>query len=207
MSYDKTILEEMNAEKDLPHLKPWVYILTGFFFAMLATGALLLIGKQPAGSVVVILPTRTPAPFVVQVSGAVNFPGVYTLPAGSRIEAAIQVAGGYTQNADKDLINQALLLSDGQMVYIPQQGEENPISSKSQEIGSFQGTASDSVININTATVAELEELPGIGETKAQAIVIYREKNGFFSRIEDLLNVPGIGTGIFDQIKTLITIQ
>ena len=136
----------------------------------------------------------------VQVAGAVKNPGVYNLPASSRVYAAIEAAGGLLDSADDSDINQAALLEDGQKIYVYSYEEK-------QEIALSEETSEDDgLININTATEAELTSLPGIGQAKAAQIAAYRKANGNFASIEDLKKVSGIGDGIFNQIYSLIKI-
>lgn len=135
----------------------------------------------------------------VQVAGAVNKPGVYELPQLARVYQALDKAGGLLDDADDSDINQAALLTDGQKIYVYQKGERENMSDTTSE------TDSD-LININTASAEELQQLPGIGATKAIGIVTYREENNGFSSIEDIKNVSGIGESIFSQIESSITI-
>jgi competence protein ComEA len=147
------------------------------------------------------LPASTPASIRVHVSGAVRQPDVYELPAGSIVKDAVEAAGGPTGDANLDGVNLAVELRDQQQVYVPRWGETNPIV---PAVGG--GGAASGPININTATAAELETLPGIGTTMARNIIAYREANGPFETIEDIMDVPGIGEGKFEQIKDLITV-
>ena len=151
------------------------------------------------------LPTTTPAPIRVHVSGAVRQPAVYELPPGSIVQDAVDAGGGPTADADLDCINLAMELQDQQQVYVPRQGEMNPPPPVS---GGEPGSAgpAGALININTATVAELETLPRIGPTMAQRIVDYREANGPFEAVEDVQDVPGIGPATFEGLKDLITV-
>jgi len=144
--------------------------------------------------------TPTPRPLRVYVSGAVTRPDVYTLPPNSIVKDALLAAGGPAENADLDRINLALPVSDGQQVYIPRLGEENlPVQPPSAQ------RAPDSKININTADLATLVTLPGIGPALAQRILDYRQANGPFARIEGIMDVPGIGEGTFEKLRDLIT--
>ncbi|MBN1978951.1 MAG: helix-hairpin-helix domain-containing protein [Anaerolineae bacterium] len=145
-------------------------------------------------------PSPTPAPIRVHVSGAVRQPDVYELPPGSIVKDAIETAGGPASDADLDGVNLAVELRDQQQVYVPRQGEVAPMA---PAVG---GGASAGPVNINTATAAELEALSGVGPKTAGAIVEYREVNGPFKSIEDIMNVPGIGEGTFEKIKGEITI-
>lgn len=150
-------------------------------------------------------PTATPAPIRVYVSGAVRRPDVYELPPGSIIRDVLAAAGGATSDADLDCINLALEVQDQQQVYVPRRGEASPPAPGASG-GAATGGAVGAKVNINTATVAELETLPRIGPTTAQRIVDYREANGPFETIEDIQNVPGIGPTTFEGIKDLITV-
>jgi competence protein ComEA len=144
--------------------------------------------------------TPTPRPLRVYVSGAVNRPDVYTLPPDSIVKDALMAAGGPAENADLDRINLALPVSDGQHVYVPLRGEVNPpVQPPSDQ------RAPSTKININTADQAALDSLPGIGPVIAQRILDYRQANGPFDRIEDIMNVSGIGQGTFEKIRDLIT--
>jgi competence protein ComEA len=144
--------------------------------------------------------TATPRPLRVYVSGAVTRPDVYTLPPDSIVKDALLAAGGPAENADLDRINLALPVSDGQQVYVPRLGEENPpVQPPSAQ------RAPDSKVNINTADLATLDTLPGIGPVIAQRIIDYRQANGPFDRIEGVMDVPGIGESTFEKIRDLIT--
>ncbi len=151
-------------------------------------------------------PTTTPAPIRVHVSGAVRQPAVYELPPGSIVQDAINIAGGPATDADLDRINLAAELQDQQKVYVPRQGETSPPPPVSGgETGG--GESAGALININTATAAELETLPRIGPVTAQCILEYREANGPFETIEDIQNVQGIGPATFEGLEDLITVQ
>jgi competence protein ComEA len=169
-------------------------------------------------------PTPTPAPVRVYVSGAVANSDVYFLPAGSIIKDAIIAAGGFTADADPERINQALELQDQQQIHVPRQGDDNPPppvqGGVSQgELSSRQGSgnsgapvsgavaASGGLININTATLEQLDSLPGIGPAIAQRIIDYRENAGGFKAVEEITQVSGIGDATLAKIKGLITLQ
>ena len=152
-----------------------------------------------------VRPSPTPAPIRVYVSGAVQSPAVYELPHGSIIQDAVDAAGGPATDADLDAINLALELQDQQHVHLPRAGEANPppvISGGASRSGKTTGH----LIHINTATAAELETLPGVGEVTAQRIIDYRESNGPFETIEDIQNVSGIGPKTFEGFRDMITI-
>lgn len=136
---------------------------------------------------------------IVHVCGAVATPGVYELREDARVYEAISLAGGVTKDAAGERLNQALQLTDGQQLYVPYIYEDS--STVGEENTAEQG------ININTATKQELMTLPGIGESKAQAIVDYREKQGRFSSIEELTKISGIKNGVYEKIKELVRIR
>lgn len=152
----------------------------------------------------------------VHICGAVEKPGVYGLPKGSRIYQAVEMAGGFLAGADERYVNLAALVSDGMHVtiYTEEEAETAPRTVSAQD-GAGAGTdrparagsgPEPSKIDINTAGKEELMTLKGIGETRAQAIITYREGHGPFQRIEDIMLVPGIKEGAFQKIKEEITI-
>lgn len=141
---------------------------------------------------------------IVHVTGAVINPGVYSLAEGSRVFHAVEKAGGHLEDADLERINLAQPLYDGQPVYVPNIGERDISSADMGE--SPAGDPSAAKININTAGKAQLETLPGIGGVKAQNILSYREKNGPFQSIDELINVNGIGAKILEGMRDYITI-
>ena len=130
----------------------------------------------------------------VYVCGAVNQEGVYELPTGSRVYEAIEMAGGFREDADSRSVNQAQVLSDEERIYVPVIGEENIVEE------------SDGRININKASKEELMTLPGVGASRADSIIKYREEHGRFQSVEDIMLVSGIKEGLYEKIKDLITI-
>lgn len=145
-------------------------------------------------------PAATPRPLRVYISGAVQQPDVYLLAADSIVKDALLAAGGPNSDADLDRINLAMPLEDGQQVYVPHRGEENP----PVQLPSRASGAGDKV-NLNTADLAELDSLPGIGPVTAQRIIDYRETHGPFARPETITEVPGIGEATLDKVRELIT--
>lgn len=143
----------------------------------------------------------------VYVCGEVMTPGVYELSEGARIYEAVMLAGGLTDEADSSVINQAELVTDGMMIRIPAKGSDEAAAAEeayvSGQVLSSDGTA---LVNINTADAAALTTLPGIGESKAAAIIAYRQENGRFTAIEDLRNVSGIGDSTYERLAPLITV-
>lgn len=140
----------------------------------------------------------------VHICGAVKEPGVYELSAGDRADAAVKAAGGFLKDADEKAINLAEILSDGMQIYVPAMDEDYGVSGSSLQGAKSAGNFG--LINLNSASMEELMTLSGIGESKALAIIQYREENGRFASIEEIKNVKGIGDGIFEQIKESITI-
>lgn len=154
----------------------------------------------------------------VHVCGAVVNEGVYELQAGSRVIDAVNAAGGFDPEADTEYVNQAAEVSDGLKIRIPYKRETESlgasatgIETMSQDISPVDGVLSQDhkksgLLDINTATSEELCELPGIGEGYAQRIISYRQEEGSFKTIEDIMKVKGIKDKLFSQIKDLITV-
>jgi len=134
-------------------------------------------------------------PLFVHVTGAVARPGLFELAEGARVIDAIAAAGGFTETANRDELNLARLLTDGEQFAVPEIGEE-----------SADAAASDSRVNLNTADAAALDTLPRIGPAMAQRILTWRESNGPFVTIDDLRNVAGIGDATFEGLRELITV-
>jgi competence protein ComEA len=196
-------------------MKNALTILLGIMAGFALAGVLFFVARAPAGEAIVLQPAPTKSPIAVHVIGAVPRPGLYEFVEGARVQDAIDAAGGLLSSANVDSINLAALLEDGQQLNIPYNAGEEPAQSFSTEEELVLPTEESSensdventeLININTATVEELDSLPGIGPTIAQRIVDYRNENGPFNTIEDIQNVSGIGTSTFDEIKDLITV-
>lgn len=139
---------------------------------------------------------------IVDICGAVMDEQVVKLPAGSRIEDAIDAAGGLTDKADLTDINRAQILEDGEKIYIPSEGEKK----KENKEKDASGVTSDGRVNINLATEEELETLDGIGPVTAGKIIQWRTEYGNFKTINDLMEVNGIGEKTFAQLKEKITV-
>ena len=159
----------------------------------------------------------------VYVCGAVNTPGVYELEAGARLYEAIARAGGVREDGAEESINQAQAVSDGERLYIPTDeevrqgldayllsgsaGGDAAAGSQSAVPGGPSGSSAGGKVNINTASREELKTLNGIGDTRAGSIIVYRESNGPFGSIEDLMKVEGIKEGVFNKLKDDITVN
>jgi competence protein ComEA len=199
-------------------MKSWWKVAFGILCGLLGGGLIYLVSSPPRGVPVQLLPLPSPAPIQVHVVGAVVNPGVYSLPAESRAEQAIQIAGGAASQADLQAINLAAILEDGSQLLVPTKarpGTATAISLPtratdiSTEVSDWK-TPTPTVtfpININTATMEELDALPYIGQVRASEIIAYRQAHGPFKRIEDILKVYGITQEIFDRIKDLITVE
>lgn len=178
----------------------------GVLIGLLASGVILLATRQPQGKPVELQPPPTPGPVLVHVGGAVVNPGVYRLPHDSRVYQAIEAAGGLTAEADVRTLNQAAELEDGVALFVPAVNQEIPAEFSPGEIPPAQRSMPDLLVNINTASLEELESLPEIGPELAQRIIAHRSENGPFRSIEAIQDVPGIGVTIFGRIQGLITV-
>jgi competence protein ComEA len=194
-------------------MKTALYVLLGVMAGFILAGTLLFVARAPAGEAIILQPAPTQAPISVHVIGAVPRPGLYEFPEDSRVQDAIDAAGGLLAEADENALNLAALLEDGQQLNIPYTTGSEPVDdggasdlpSSSDTEGSTQDPDTE-LVNINTATLEELDTLPGIGPTTAQKIIDYRTENGPFSVIEDIMNVSGIGPATFEDIQDLITV-
>lgn len=142
---------------------------------------------------------ETASSLFVYVTGAVNKEGVYAVDSSSRIFEVIRLAGGLSIDADTERINQAEYVRDGMHLHIPHIGEDSGITD-------FETVASGGLVDINSAGMEDLLSLKGIGQAKAEAIIEYRKKNGSFRSVEELLNVPGIGQTILNDIREKIRV-
>lgn len=184
--------------------------------------AVLVAAVGPRGSTVTIAPEPAPAvpelpdetasgaAIFVHLLGAVQRPGLYQLRAGDRAIDAVAAAGGFAPTADQAQLNLARPLSDGEQIYVPAVGETPPPGSGTVGVGSpgragGAGTAGGKV-NLNTADIAALDTLPGVGPATAKAIIDWRDANGRFTAVEDLLSVTGIGDKTLAELRDLVTV-
>jgi competence protein ComEA len=190
-------------------------IIIGVLIGLAASGVIWLAASPPRGQEVTLRPAPTAVPIVVQVKGSVPRPGVYELPPGSRVRDAVQAAGGFLAEAEKDKVNLASPLKDGQELVIPgptqeaadsgEDGNGEYVDEEGEEPPDDESL--DLWIDINYASAEELEALPGIGPTLAMRIVEYREQNGPFQAIEDIINVSGIGPATFEKFMNYIYVS
>lgn len=202
-------------------MKRWLNLIAGVLIGLLAAGAVLLIAQPERGVPITLAPaptptgtkvpqpTATPAPIEVLIKGQVASPGIYLLGKESRLMDLIELAGGLTNQADVNRINDVFLLRDGDYFYIPSNDEKIPETARNAPDNSplGQGSLYDFPLDINTASQEALETLPGIGPSKAADIIAYRDQAGSFVTIEDLLNVPGIGPTTLDSIREYLIIE
>ncbi len=200
-------------------LKKRLLIILGFIFAVLsglwyaffyerdASGPD-IVSKTVATGVPFVTPTVTPKTYIaVHICGQVVSPGVVYLETGSRIKDAVDAAEGFTEDADRDWLNLASYLKDGERVYVPAKEETagfGPADRIAGAEGKEKDTGQNAVININTADAARLTTLPGIGTGRANDIIAYRERVGRFEKKEDIKNVSGIGEALYSRIADRI---
>lgn len=161
--------------------------------------------------------SSAPSEVVAHAAGAVAHPGVYTLEPTARVDDLVRAAGGLAPDADAARINLAAPLADGARVYVPRIGEGDappvvgpdgaaPPGGPGPSAPGTDDGAADALIDLNTASEEELEELPGVGPAIAAAIVAFREENGGFASVDDLLDVRGIGEARLAEIRPLVTV-
>ncbi len=152
--------------------------------------------------------SEEPSQLVVDVKGAVTEPGIYYLDAGSRVNDAVEAAGGLTSQADPKSINLAQKLSDEAVVYVASKDENiSVVASTTTSSAMSQEEKNTNLVNLNTATEADLQTISGIGVKRAADIVAYREANGSFKSVDDLNNVSGIGDKTMESIRPYVTVE
>lgn len=199
-------------------------VLFGLFMGIIISFGFMTLRNQTQPAAIIIepqpttpppLPTPTPAPISVFVNGAVNATGVYELPFTARVADAIAVAGGFSANAYVEGVNLAAPLSDGVQIFVGDMAQSaeikqtlltNPIQASTTSATNNQPT-SNGLININTASSSDLETIAGVGPSTAQSIISYREDNGPFTAIEEIMHVSGIGEKTFEKLRDSITIS
>jgi competence protein ComEA len=176
--------------------------------AALAVVGWLVLREPPGPSLESTLPRARPAStttttgdLVVHAAGAVRQPGLYRLPPGSRVDDLVRAAGGLAEQADVDRINLAAPVADGSRVYVARVGEAPPPAT-----GGSTGDTAEGPLDLNTATLEQLDELPGVGPSTAKAILDERTRRGRFGSVDDLLAVRGIGPAKLDAIRDLVMV-
>lgn len=180
--------------------------LAGLCTGLLSTALILLLTSEPRGVPIQLQPPPTAQPLRVHVAGSVQRPGVYELAAGAITQNAIDAAGGAREGAVLAALNLAQPLQDGSQIYVPSQADLTQTPGQPGFVSTPAGSDDGERLRVNEATVAELEQLPGIGPTLAQAIVQYREENGPFQNVAELELVPGIGPAKLGAIEDLIAV-
>ncbi|MFR1832205.1 MAG: helix-hairpin-helix domain-containing protein [Lachnospiraceae bacterium] len=155
--------------------------------------------ETESGKMETVKESLKPAVLLVHVCGAVKSPGVYELSEGDRILDAVGAAGGFSEEAAKDALNLAQLLEDSMKIQIPTREE-------AQTLSQIPFSEEEGKVNLNTAGISELTALGGIGESRAQDIITYRQEHGPFESIEEIKQVPGIKDAVFEKIKDKITV-
>ncbi|MGE5598683.1 MAG: helix-hairpin-helix domain-containing protein [Bacteroidota bacterium] len=190
--------------------------------ALTAAGGGVLVWRQAVRGAVTIeepggetRPVAAADKVVVHVCGAVKNPGVYILPAGSRVYEAIERAGGALPEADQEALNLAAFVRDGEQIRLPRKGESPPAAAPratAAAAGEHGGAAAPREsaprfpLHLNTATAADLQAVPGIGPALAARIVAYRKENGPFAEVDDLVHVPGIGARTLERFRPYLTV-
>ena len=172
----------------------------GLWYARSLPKPVTIAESGPGAALPAVSPTSSPALLIVDVAGAVRKPGVYEFAEGERVVDAIERAGGPMPKADLSLLNLAAMLVDGTQILVPKAGPA---------VAGVPGAApgsSNGLININSASATELETLSGIGEVLAGTIVEYRDQNGPFASVDDLLDVSGIGPATLEEIRDQVTV-
>ena len=141
----------------------------------------------------------------VDVKGAVKAPGIYDLPVGSRVNDAVQKAGGLTEQADSKALNLAQKVSDEALLYVPTKGEE--AVSQQTASGTVSSTSKEKKVNLNKASLEELKQVKGLGGKRAQDIIDHREANGKFKSVDELKKVSGIGAKTIEKLKDYVTVD
>ncbi len=187
----------------------WWVLAIGIAAGVLASGLVLLVSRPPRGESIILTPPPTTASLVVHISGAVADPGAYHLPAHSRVQDAVQSAGGFLPEADEQAVNLAAFLQDGEKLSIPTQAPTRTVTGNQPAAAPANPTAAANIpgglVDINSASQSELESLPGIGPVIAGRIIAYRQDHGAFASIQDIQDVSGIGPATFARLQDLIT--
>jgi competence protein ComEA len=189
------------AEDDVSWTRPHEVAITAAAALMLAASGVLLVARRPAPPIRIIEVPRSSG-LVVQVDGAVARPGVYPLAAGARVADALAAAGGAGPDADLSAVNRAHPLRDGERVSVPSRS-----SGEVPSLGVPGSLGNGAVLELNAATAADLEALPGIGPVLARRIVEHRAQRGPFHRLDDLLQIKGVGPRLLEGLRARVVIR
>jgi competence protein ComEA len=188
-------------------MKTWQILLFGILLGLLAAALVLIVSTPPRGNEIKLIQS-TSVPITIQIDGGVKNPGIYQLPLDSRLDDAMIAAGGLLESADSRPINLARKLTDGERITIPTQCVNcTPFPTESTNLKNKAELQPGTKININSANVDELQKIPGIGPSKANAIIKYRETNGPYKEIQELDDVPGIGPAMIGQMEPWVSIE
>lgn len=190
-------------------MKTAIQLLSVFLLGAAMAAVLMILAGPPRTEAVSLLPAPTLAPLLVHVTGAVGQPGVVSLLPGSRVQDAINAAGGLTAGAQVDAVNLSARVKDGERLHVPEAGEvvtPPQVPAPERQPGNLELPA-EGPVNLNNASAEQLMTLPGIGEVKAQAIIAYREQHNGFKTIEELMEVSGFGEATFERLKDSITVE
>ena len=202
-------------------MKPWLTLIYGLLLGLLIGGLIILIANPSPGNAITLnpaptatstplpSPTKTMEPILVQISGEVAAPGIYSLQKNARLDELIALAGGMTIEADLARVNEVALLHDGDYFYIPAEGEAIPetAANSSTNLTGDLDPQFEYPLDLNAADQEALESLPGIGPAKATDILAYREAHGGFTSIEELENVPGIGKATVESLLDYLYVE
>lgn len=182
-------------------------LLIGVLFGLFCAGLILLVSRPKPGQAVLLRSPPTPLPLVINIDGAVLHPGVYSLPRLSRVQDAVEAAGGFTEDASPGSVNLAALLEDESHIYIPSliRTPRSAIEEGASALGLSPEGEIIPLVNINQASLEQLITLPGIGPVTAKKIIQYREDH-LFTKIEEIQMVPGIGPATFERIRIYLSL-
>lgn len=202
-------------------MKPWLWLVYGLLIGLLIGGVILLIANPSQGNAITLMPaptataspppspTKTPVSILVQIAGEVTSPGIYSLQKESRLQDLIALAEGLTINADTGRVNGAAILRDGDYFFIPAVDEVIPETAANSpaNLNIDPDSEFDYPLDLNTASQEALESLPGIGPTKAEDIIVYREAHGPFTSVDELENVSGIGEATVETLLDYLYVE
>ena len=193
------ILDQSSEKRN--SIQMWI-LAYGVLIGLIFAGVVVFFISPKRAFEIKLLDVATPEPIFVEVDGAVNAPGLFLVEQGMRVNDLIEMAGGFEDDANKLPLNLAMPVYDGMQIIV----STNKTMRSTEDIEDEAVAEFENYVNINFADLEELCTLPSIGESKANAILEYREEHGYFESIEAIMQVPGIGEGIFGGIENLITI-